>query len=245
LVKTLDKALAVLDTIASTEHPMTVAEVTKRVGLSRPTAYRLCQTLIKRGYLSQNEKDGRISPGYSILRLSGTLLDTNRLRIEALPVLAKLAESCGERVNLGILHQHNLLYLAGIEKPGLPIIYSRFGQTTAAYASALGKAILANLDDNGLQEFFSKVPLTSFTTNTITDRQSLTEELVRVRQQRYAVDLEETSIQTFCIAVPIIVDSGPIGAIGATGRSLEELLEHISIVRHAADVIMHCLGRGV
>ena len=92
---------------------------------------------------------------------------------------------------------------------------------------------------------YLKLPLTSFTTNTITDRQSLTEELVRVRQQRYAVDLEETSIQTFCIAVPIIVDSGPIGAIGATGRSLEELLEHISIVRHAADVIMHCLGRGV
>ena len=66
--------------------------------------------------------------GYSVLQLSARLLDSNRLRIEALPHLQALANLTGERTNLGILHRNKVLYLAGVEKPSLPTIYSRFGQ---------------------------------------------------------------------------------------------------------------------
>src|SRR5690606_31962714 len=87
-VKTLRKALAILDAFAAAGHPLTVAKAAVLAGVTRPTAHRLIQTLIADGYLVQSPRDGRISPGYSVLQLAGSLLDTNQMRLESLPHLA-------------------------------------------------------------------------------------------------------------------------------------------------------------
>ena len=86
-VKTLGKALTILEVFASNHQPLTVAAVASKAGVTRPTVHRLIQTLIGHGYLTQNSRDGRISPGYSVLRLASALLDTDQLRLESLPYL--------------------------------------------------------------------------------------------------------------------------------------------------------------
>jgi len=144
-VKTLRKALTILSAFAGAERPLTVAEVAIITGITRPTVHRLVQTLVAEGFLSQNPDDSRLSPGFSVLQLAGRLLDTNQLRLESLPHLEELARTSGERSNLGILHRGEVLFLAGVEKPSLPTIYSRFGKTAPAYCVSLGKAILAQL----------------------------------------------------------------------------------------------------
>jgi DNA-binding IclR family transcriptional regulator len=243
-VKTLRKALTILDAFASAERSLTVAEVALMTGVTRPTAHRLVQTLVSEGYLSQDPRDGRISPGFSVLQLAGRLLDTNRLRLEALPHLEALARTSGERSNLGILHRGQLLFLAGVEKPTLPTIYSRFGKTAPAYCVSLGKAILAELPDGKLNDYLAGQPLLRRTPNTITEPAALRKELARTKRQGYAVDNEEYMAGVFCIAAPILVDGGPAGAIGITGRSLETLMEHLDAIRHTAEVISHVLSRG-
>jgi IclR family KDG regulon transcriptional repressor len=243
-VKTLRKALTILDAFASAEMPLTVAEVAIRSGITRPTAHRLVQTLIAGGYLTQNPRDGRISPGYSVLQLAGGLLDTNRMRIESLPHLETLAHELGERANLGILHRNQLLYLAGVEKPSLPTIYSRFGKTAPAYCAALGKAILAHLPEDKLRAYFKDVALAKRTKNTITDEAVLRKQLGEVKRKRIALDREEHIPGLFCVASAIILDGVPIGAIGVTGRALEPLIERVDTVQHTAEVISHVLSRG-
>lgn len=243
-VKTLRKALTILDAFATSERPLTVAEVAVRAGVTRPTAHRLVQTLIADGYLAQDPRDGRISPGYSVLQLAGTLLDTNTLRLESLPHLESLAHATGERANLGILHRNRLLYLAGVEKPTLPTIYSRFGKTATAHWTALGKAILANLPEEALQAYLSAEPLTRKTENTITDEAELRRQFEEIRGRGYAVDCAEHMGGTYCIASAIVVDGRPVAAIGVTGRALEPLEEHVDTIRHTAEVISHVLSRG-
>jgi IclR family acetate operon transcriptional repressor len=244
-VKTLRKALAILDAFAAAEIPLTVAEVAIRAGVTRPTAHRLVQTMIADGYLTQNPRDGRISPGYSVLQLAGGLLDTNQMRIEALPHLEALAREIGERANLGILHRNQLLYLAGVEKPSLPTIYSRFGKTAPAYCASLGKAILANLPESELKVYFAQVPLVRRTKNTITDEAVLRKELAEVRRKGFAIDREEHIPGLFCVASAILLDGAPIGAIGVTGRALEPLTQQVETIQHTAEVISHVLSRGV
>lgn len=244
-VKTLRKALAILDAFAAAEIPLTVAEVAIRAGVTRPTAHRLVQTLITDGYLTQNPRDGRISPGYSVLQLAGSLLDTNQMRIESLPHLETLAHDIGERANLGILHRNQLLYLAGVEKPSLPTIYSRFGKTAPAYCAALGKAILAFLPADELKSYFRQVPLARRTENTVTDEAELRKELTEVRKKGYALDREEHISGLFCVASTILLDGAPIGAIGVTGRALAPLQEQVGRIQHTAEVISHVLSRGV
>ena len=243
-VKTLRKALTILGAFAGSERPLTVAEVAIITGITRPTAHRLVQTLVAEGFLSQNPADGRLSPGFSVLQLAGRLLDSNRLRLEALPHLEELARSCGERSNLGILHRGELLFLAGVEKPSLPTIYSRFGKTAPAYCVSLGKAIFADLPRAQLDAYLADRPLLRRTPNTITRQSALRRELTSIKRQGYAVDREEYMTGTFCVAAAILVDRTPVGAVGLTGRSLDGLMQYVGAVRHTAEVISHVLSRG-
>ncbi len=243
-VKTLRKALAILDAFAAAERPLTVAEVAVRAGVTRPTAHRLIQTLIGEGYLAQDPGDSRITPGYSVLMLAGSLLDTSQIRLESMPHLETLARTTGERVSLGILHRHQMLYLAGVEKPSLPTIFSRFGKTMPAYSSGLGKAILAYVSEAELSRYFRAVPLVRQTESTIVDEAALRAELAEIRLQGVALDRGEGAPGTYCLAAPIIVHDAPVAAIAVTGRALEPLMPYKDDVKHTAEVIGHVLGRG-
>lgn len=243
-VKTLRKALAILDAFAAAERPLTVAEVAVRAGVTRPTAHRLIQTLVGEGYLAQDPGDSRITPGYSVLRLAASLLDTSLLRLESLPHLENLARTSGERVNLGILHRHRMLYIAGVEKPSLPTIYSRFGKTAPAYCSAIGKAILANLREEQLSAYLRSEPLIRHTDTTLANEAALRAELLEVRRQGFSVDNEEHAPGTVCVGAPILIQGVPVAALAVVGRALEPLLLHKDAVQHTAEVIAHVLSRG-
>ena len=243
-VKTLQKALAILDAFAAAERPLTVAEVAVRASITRPTAHRLIQTLVGAGFLAQDPGDSRIVPGYSVLRLAAGLLDSNLIRLELLPHLENLARITGERVSLGILHRHQMLYLAGVEKPSLPTIYSRFGKTTPAYCSAIGKAILAFMPESELLPYLQREPLSRHTEATITSEAALRSELGDVRRRGFAVDRQEFAPGSASVGAPILVHGRPVAGVAVEGRLLDPLLAHAPTVQHTAEVISHVLGRG-
>ncbi len=240
-VKSLGKALAVLNAVAAAEQPLTIAETAIRAGIARPTAYRFVQTLLAAGYLAQDARDGRLSIGLAVLPLASSLLDRNRLRIEALPHLHALAQRTGERANLGILHRDCVLYIAGVEKPSLPTLYSRFGKSAPAHCSSLGKAILAFLPEADLRALLGRRPLVAHTPSTITARAAFMKELAETRARGYAVDRGEHVAGSCCLAAPIYAANRPIGAIGVSGRALEPLLKHQELVRETAEIVSHHL----
>ncbi|HET9904224.1 MAG TPA: IclR family transcriptional regulator [Xanthobacteraceae bacterium] len=241
-VKSLRKAMAVLHAVAVAERPLTIAELAVRARIARPTAYRLVQTLASGGHLVQSPVDGRLSIGFSVLPLAASLLDRNRLRLEALPHLHAVAQQTGERVNLGILHREEVLYLAGVEKPSLPTIYSRFGKTVPAHCSALGKAILAFMRNAEVAQILEARPLVGLTPATITSMPAFFEELEQTRRRGYAIDNEEAAAGTCCVGTTIFdAANQPIGAISISGRSLEALTGHVDTLRHTAEVISHML----
>jgi DNA-binding IclR family transcriptional regulator len=240
--KSLQKALAILDAVGRAAVPPRIAEAAISAGVSRPTAYRIVQALVANGYLAQDPQSGRLSIGFSVLMLSSSLLDRNRLRLESLPHLETLAKASGERANLGILHQNKVLYLAGVEKPTLPTIYSRFGKTAPAHCSSLGKAIVAHLPEAELRALLAAEPLEASTPHSITNARRFMKELEAVRKQGYAVDREEHVLNSCCVAVPIFNSQRRVvGAIGISGDKIEPLLEHVPMLRHKAELIAHKL----
>ena len=242
LTTSLHKALAVLEAVGQANIPPRTAEVALQVGIPRPTAYRIVQTLIAEGYLAQDAQSNRLSIGLSALQLSASLLDRNRLRLESLPHLQSLANIAGARANLGILHRNQVLYLAGVEKPSLPTIYTRFGKLAPAHCCSLGKAILAYLPETEVQSLLAVQRLTAQTPHTITSAVRFIEELETVRRNGYAFDSEEHVIGSFCVATPIFdPQRRPIGAIGLSDRGLETLREHMAALKQAAEIISHVL----
>lgn len=234
--------MAVLDAIAKSERPLSMAELAVRAGIARPTAYRLVQTLAGEGHITQDPTDGRLSIGFAVLPLAASLLDRNRMRLEALPHLHNLAQQTGERANLGILHRDQVLYLAGVEKPSLPTIYSRFGKTAPAHCSSLGKAVVAYLPETRVTTLLSAHPLVAQTSTSITSVPAVLAELEETRRRGYSLDREENVPGSFCVGATIFdARNQPVGAISLSGRALEPLLAHVETLRHTAEVISHVL----
>lgn len=241
-VKVLNKALAILEAIGTSPRPLRITEVAVAVGISRPTAYRIVNTLIADGFVSQDQF-GRLSIGMSILALTSSLLDSNRLRIEAMPHLQALATLTGERANLGIMHRNRVLYLAGVEKPSLPTIYTRFGKTAPAHCSSLGKTLLAYMSQAEVMRIISAEPLTASTQHSITTVQHLNEELATTRARGFGIDQQEHVLNSCCIAAPIFSGGKIIGAMGisASTDKIEPLLEFVKVLQHTAEVVSHRL----
>jgi DNA-binding IclR family transcriptional regulator len=240
-VKSLVKALDLLEAVATMATAPRISEAAIASGISRPTAYRIVQTLVANGYLAQDVQSGRLSPGFSLLTLAAGVLDRNRLRIEALPHLQALANLTGERTNLGILHRNKVLYLAGVEKPLLPTIYSRFGKSAPAHCCSLGKAILANLPDQEVEQLLAAEPLRAQTQKSITSMARFREELELTRQRGYAIDDGEHVVNARCIAAPIFTQDRPVGAIGISASMLPSIVEHAATLRRTAELISHVL----
>ena len=241
-VKSLRKALGVLGTIAAADRPLSVAEVAVRCGIARTTAHRLVQTLAAEGYVAQSALDGLLSVGLATLPLASSALDRNRMRLEALPHLQDLAARTGERTNLGVLHRQQVLYLAGVEKPSLPTIYTRFGKLVPAHCSALGKAILAHLPEADLRALLAARPLVASTETTITDPELFGAEIEGIRRSGYAVDRAEHVAGSYCVAAPIFDRNfGPVGAIGVSSRSLERVTAAVDQTLQKAELISHLL----
>jgi len=241
LAKSLNKALAILEAIGTSDTPLRVAEVALKTGISRPTCYRIIQTLASGGYVYQDRLSGRLAAGFSLLMLTANLLDSNRMRLESLPHLQSLANLTGERTNLGILHRNQVLYLAGVEKPSLPTIYSRFGKTAPAHCCSLGKAILSYIPENEVLALLAAKPLKPVTPNSITSMSRFLDELKTTRERGFAIDRAEHVANSFCIAAPIMSNDRAVGAISVSSRTEEPLLTYVPVLLHTAETISHVL----
>lgn len=241
-VKSLHKALSIINIVVAAEQPLTISEIALLTQIPRPTVHRLLQTLITADYLQQDRVHGRISVGLAPISIAARALDGHRLRIEALPHLQTLAQKSGQRSNLGCLFRHQVLYLAGAEKYGLPTVRTRFGQMVDAHACALGKAIVAFLPEAEVLALVKARPLARKTSNTITSLPAFMKELTDTRRRGYAIDHGENVEGSFCISAPIFsANNSPVASIGLTGRDLDAVVASADVVRHTTEMISHML----
>jgi len=240
-VLTLVKALGVLEAVAAA-NGMTVAEIANRVGLNRTTTHRLVQTLKQLHYLQPSNNGRGIEIGLKILPLAAQQLDNNKVRLAALPHLNGLAQQTGERVNLGVVFDGKLLYLAGVEKPSLPNMYSRFGKLAPVHSSSLGKAIIAQYPEMELRAILTE-PLTRYTRNTIIEMDALLADLEETRIRGYAFDDQEHVVNEWCIAAAVFDSRGqPVASVGITATNRERALRMVDKVKLTAEVITHVLS---
>jgi IclR family transcriptional regulator, KDG regulon repressor len=243
IVKSLIKALDILQLVSEASNIPTTAQIAAHLKINRTTAYRLIQTLVSKGFLTKDPATNGFQIGLKILPIAAKLLDMNKLRTVSLPYLHKLALLCGERVNLGILDGNGVLYLAGVEKPSLPVVYSRFGKRAPAHCCSLGKIILANLPPAEMGAFLERNPLLRVTDNTITESKIFKKHMIQIRALGYAVDREEHIPGSNCIGVLLRgAKGGGIGAISISGGNLEIIKGHLKDLLRTAELISHHMG---
>ncbi len=239
-IKVLEKALAVLDLLGEASGEYTLTEIADRLGMSKPTAFRIVTVLEEAGYLEKGAKGYRL--GLKLHWLSSRIVGTTALQKIARPFLEELKEQCSETVHLTVLDKGAALYLDKIEGQHTIRVVTRVGMRLPAHCSGVGKVLLANLPDEDVDRILRERSLTRFTPNTITDRGALRVELERIRERGYALDNEEIERGLKCVAAPIREASGRVvAAVSISGPKFrfdeDETASLVSLVRRAAERI--------
>ena len=201
-IQSLDHGLAVLEAFSAGSQSLTVSQAAEATGLTRATARRVLLTLQRLGFVRC--ADGRafaLTP--RVLRLGYSYLSSLDLRELAEPVLAELADRTGESVSLTVLDGIDVVYVARVSTKRVMALTTKVGSRVPAYATSMGRVLLAHLPPERLDAYFAGVTLTPLTARTVSDEACLREILDSVRRQGWSLVDEELEDGLRSIAAPI------------------------------------------
>jgi DNA-binding IclR family transcriptional regulator len=217
-VQALDRALEILETLATEGKGLGVTELSQRVGLHKSTVHRMLATFAEWGYVEKNPEDDRYKLGMKVIDLGSIYLNNIELKTEALPYLRELREKSRYPVHLARLEDGQVVYIEKVDVINSIRMYSQIGRRVPVHCTALGKAMAAHLSMAEVEDIIKRRGLASITGNTITDKSKFMEELDITRRRGYAVDDEENEAGIRCVAAPVLDYRGKvIAAISTSG----------------------------
>jgi DNA-binding IclR family transcriptional regulator len=245
-VQSVDRALAILDCLARMGEAG-VTELAAELGVHKSTAFRLATTLESRRLVEQTTDRGKYRLGVGILRLAGATSARLDIVQEARPVCRALAAATGETVNIAVLSDHSALYLDQVAGSSALQPHNWVGQHIPLHATSNGKVLLSGLGADAVDTRVGD--LTRYTSQTVTNRARLHEELDQVQAQGYAVAVDELEVGLTAAAAPIRnVHGDVIASMSVSGPSFrmpeETLADVVERLTEAALEVSHRLGWG-
>jgi IclR family transcriptional regulator, KDG regulon repressor len=235
LIKSLAKALKLMENIADHGDGVSISELNKKFGFGKSTIHRLLATLKSGGYIRQT-KESQYILSYKLFDLTHRFEKNHPLLNLSKIYLKELLKSINETANLAILDQKDVLYVAKEESiHQLRTTYPEGGKAPA-HCTALGKAILSGLSDKELNSLYpNNILLNKQTNMSISDPLSLKQEIEEVRREGYAMDNEEAAKGIKCLAVPIRNYTGHV--IAAMSISFPTQRANSRIIKKYAKVL--------
>ena len=185
------------------EHPrMTLSEVAARTGMNRAKARRFLLTLHALGYVRKQQRYFELAP--RVLQLGYAFLSANNYRDVIQQHLEDITAETGESSSLGVLDGNDVIYVArSAAKHRLMAITLSVGTRLPAAHTSMGRMLLAQLSDTDLDHFLASVALAPYTEKTVTDVSELRNQILKARQQGYAISDQELDSGLRSIAVPV------------------------------------------
>lgn len=212
-VKSLAKALTLLDLLGKFENGTSIATLSKELKMGKSTVHRLLATLREFDLVWFDSSTSNYALGARILRWSDLLVRQNLLIRHGSPLLRELVQNTHETASLAVLEGLDVVYIARFESTQRLRMSEAVGSRCPAYCTALGKAILAGLPEEEFRVVFDGVDsLKPVTPNSITNKQRLWDHLQKVRQDGVAYDFEENVIGGVCIGTAIRNHTGKVVA---------------------------------
>ncbi|CAN5849654.1 IclR family transcriptional regulator [soil metagenome] len=224
-VQVLTRAVTALAAVAEAEGPLSLDDLGSATEINKPSLLRILRTLESERLVRRSESGYALGP--RVLELSHGYLRGLALDDVARPYMADLARHTRQTVSLAIRDGLDVVYVA-IEQAQQEIgIQGSVGARHPVNATALGKVLLAGLDDDTLRATLDGQPLPRLTHRTITDPDALVRHLVLVRAQGYADDDEERGMGIRCVAAPIRRADGRVIAAMSIAGAIFHMTEDV------------------
>lgn len=216
-VQSVERTFELLELMADAGGEVALSELAERSGLPLPTIHRIIRTLVNSGYARQ-QPSRRYALGPRLIRLGETA--SRALGSWARPYLAELTEVTGESANMAVLDGAQIVYVAQVPSPHSMRMFTEVGRRVDAHATAVGKAVMANMPTDEVTQLLSRTAMNPQTERTIVDVESMHDELGRVRKLGYAIDdgEQEVGVRCYAVAVPGAPAGAGISISGPEGR---------------------------
>ncbi|MFI1730214.1 IclR family transcriptional regulator [Streptomyces acidicola] len=223
-------ALRVLETVARRSAGVTDVELARQTGLGRERLTSLLRMLRREGYIEQMT-DGAYVTGEALSRLGSARERDLALRDKLQHTLDRLRDSLGAAVYISRYVDGEINVTGCAESATIPAVHEWVDFRSSGHASAIGKALLGQLDLNARRDHLSRHRPARLTSRTITNERVLLSKLDAQTPTVPVLDLQEYAVGTVCAAVPITAGS----SVGCLALSLP--VEHAHRLKQAADTL--------
>lgn len=202
-IRSVDRAIDVL--LAFTvEHPeLTLGDISERVSLSKPTTFRLLSSLRTRGFIIQEQRSGKYSLGFGVLKLAVIRRGQTRVWERAAPHMRTARDALDETILLCVRVGDERYILDQVESTQPIRRIAHLGERVPLYAGAASKVLLAAMPDDDIAAYLARTSLRMLGPGTITEPELMMAEVSRIRELGYAVGRNERNIGGNGIAVPV------------------------------------------
>jgi IclR family acetate operon transcriptional repressor len=219
-IQSLDRGLVILEAVAKSRRPVATAEVAELLAIDHSSAFRLANTLKRRGFLACPGGRTEYVLGPAIWRLSRQYDWSDMLVRVCHEHLKRLAAEAGETAHLAVREGRQALFVDHVTTNHVIQISGQTGESVPLYCTAHGKALLADFERPQLEALFGATPLTARAGDAVASLDRLAEICRRTRAQGFATDDEEFHEGIRCVAAPVRDKDGVvIASIGISTPS--------------------------
>ena len=248
-VKSVDRIIKLLELFSRRRPWLGITEIAQSLDVSKAAAHGLVRTLTNGRLLQQDPKTRKYSLGLKTFEIGMIQPDITEINQKATNAYRALSRSTRMTSHVALWDGAVALLAMTASFPNArPVVFGIIGPGLDAYASGLGKAMLARLTEEKLDEYLQVTELKPHTSKTITDPAALREDLAETRERGYSIEREELVLGAASVAAPILDrEAGLIGAISlfSTPERLlnPEKIQDLALqVRQAADEISSLFG---
>lgn len=209
----LSRGLRVLEIIAEAGEPLTIAEIGKKLGVSRSSAFRITYTLEHLGFLKNDKSDKHYELGSRILGLGFSYLNSQGIIKTAKPLLEKLRDMTEVSSHLAIRDGEDVLYLDNITSNTSFVSNISTGERRPIYASVLGWVLLRDLTDGEIHTLYDGVAFKKLTEHTPQCIEDLVESVRNAAKDGYAISRGFVQRGGSTITAPLLNDRGQVIAV--------------------------------
>jgi len=214
VVQSLERGLAVIRSFDADNPELTLSDVARLTGLTRAAARRFLLTLADLGYVRTDGRLFALRP--RVLELGYSYLSSLGLPEVALPHMDALVAQVHESSSLSVLDDGQIVYVARVPTRRIMTVAITVGTRFPAYATSMGRVLLAGLDGVALDAYLHGLQMRELTPKTITQPAKLRAALSRVSSQGYAMVDQELEVGLRSMAVPVHVAGRVVAALNVS-----------------------------
>lgn len=247
VVQSVDRALTILELLSEYNEGMGITEISGKIELHKSTVHRLLATLIYKGFVEQDPENNKYKVSLKLFVIGTKRVEGTDIMNVSKPFTTTLMDSLNEVVHLVIRDKNDIVYIDKVEANNTIRMASTIGKRSPLYCTSVGKAILAFMSEDEVNEIWASSNIKSLTDNTIVDYDKFKDELKKIKENGYSVDDEENELGVRCVGAPVFNRSGEIeGAISISGPTTrvtkDKVVEISKEVKKCAYLISKELG---